>query len=249
MGGEGIGGGDRVLKAKSSKVIGESERRFVDGDELSLEAIEEEEGVPIVDGVLNGALRDFGTLLDLPFEGHCFYNNEWSLKSIIHHNNTPTNDPLYIKLIHPNIIIYNVTKKRLNGFKFALDDPCNLFTKEISHYLKMAHLLIRENILCTVDIDKDHLSACEAYMLYCMTSSTSFNLSHFIVNRTNDFTHRSNGILPYALLLIKFLNKLTGFNPNDQQFISCPPRRNPLTNPSNEEIPEDSRCAHHNHHD
>ncbi|GJZ76276.1 retrovirus-related pol polyprotein from transposon TNT 1-94 [Tanacetum coccineum] len=82
-----------------------------------------------------------GTLLDIPFEGHCFYNNEWSLKSINNHNTTPTNDPLYTKLTHPTSIIYNVTKKRLNGFKFALEDPCNLFVEEACPYLKVAHLL------------------------------------------------------------------------------------------------------------
>nr|GEV85091.1 hypothetical protein [Tanacetum cinerariifolium] len=57
MGGDGSGGGEGVLKAKSNRVIDKS-----DGDELSLETIEEEEDVPIVDGVLNDAL---GTSSDI----------------------------------------------------------------------------------------------------------------------------------------------------------------------------------------
>ncbi|GJT31328.1 hypothetical protein Tco_0911603 [Tanacetum coccineum] len=61
MGGDGSGGGEGVLKAKSSGVIGES-----NGNELRLEAIEEEEDVPLADGVLNGALGAFGDM------GLCF---------------------------------------------------------------------------------------------------------------------------------------------------------------------------------
>ncbi|GJU52268.1 retrovirus-related pol polyprotein from transposon TNT 1-94 [Tanacetum coccineum] len=80
---------------------------------------------------VGASLRDFGTLLDIPFEGHCSHNNEWSLKSINNHNATPTNEPLYTKLTHPTSIIYNITKKRLKEFKFALEDPCNLFVEEI----------------------------------------------------------------------------------------------------------------------
>nr|GEV05192.1 hypothetical protein [Tanacetum cinerariifolium] len=50
MGGDGSGGGEGVLKAKSSRVIGKSE----------------EEDVPLVDGVLNGAFGTFGDM------GLCF---------------------------------------------------------------------------------------------------------------------------------------------------------------------------------
>ena len=138
---------------------------------------------------VGASFRDFGTLLNIPFEGKCFYSNEWSLRSVLKHNSNPTNDPLYTKLTHPTSIIYNITKKRLNDFKFALEDPCNLFVEEICPYLKDAHLLIRENIMCAIDCDMDLLLACEAYMLYCISTSTLFNFSHFIINRINDFKH------------------------------------------------------------
>ncbi|GJZ13699.1 hypothetical protein Tco_0548929, partial [Tanacetum coccineum] len=51
MGGDGIVGGDGVLKAKSSGVIGER----VKVDEFSLELMKDED-VPLVDGVLDDAL-------------------------------------------------------------------------------------------------------------------------------------------------------------------------------------------------
>ncbi|GKC47044.1 hypothetical protein Tco_1064766 [Tanacetum coccineum] len=61
MGGGSIVGGDGVLKAKSSKVIGE--RVIVMSmDELSLDLIKDED-VPLVDGVLDGALGAFGDLV------------------------------------------------------------------------------------------------------------------------------------------------------------------------------------------
>ncbi|GJT91726.1 hypothetical protein Tco_1080571 [Tanacetum coccineum] len=66
--GNGSGGGEGVLKAKSSGVIGES-----NGDELILEAIEEEEDVPLADGVLNGPLSAFGDIA-LEFK---FKNMPW----------------------------------------------------------------------------------------------------------------------------------------------------------------------------
>ncbi|GJR34559.1 hypothetical protein Tco_1210243 [Tanacetum coccineum] len=73
MGSNGCGG-DGVLKEKSSGVIGESVRvmSIVDGDEeknddkLSLEAIEKEDDVPLVDVVLKGALGAFSD------KGLCF---------------------------------------------------------------------------------------------------------------------------------------------------------------------------------
>nr|GEY65326.1 hypothetical protein [Tanacetum cinerariifolium] len=65
--GDGIGGGDGVLKAKSIEVICESVRN---GDELSFEAIEEENDVPLVDGVLNEALGVFSDM------GLCFGNGD-----------------------------------------------------------------------------------------------------------------------------------------------------------------------------
>ena len=197
---------------------------------------------------VGASFRDFRTLLNIPFKGDCFYTNEWSLKSILKHNSNPTNDPLYTKLTHPTSIIYNITKKCLKDFKFAFEDPCNLFVEEICPYLKTAHLLIRENIMCTVDCDKDLLLSSEAYMLFCISSSTPFNFSHFIINRINDFKHWSNGILPYGLLLLKFLDKLTKFSPNNHKYISFLSKMNPISNILNEEIPEDMRCAHHDHH-
>nr|GEU78976.1 hypothetical protein [Tanacetum cinerariifolium] len=55
----GIYGGDGVLKAKSSGVLGDRVVVMSMGDELSLEFIEDDD-VPIVDGVLEGALGAFG---------------------------------------------------------------------------------------------------------------------------------------------------------------------------------------------
>nr|GEV36412.1 hypothetical protein [Tanacetum cinerariifolium] len=55
----GIYGGDGVLKAKSSEVLGERVVVMSMGDELSLELIEDDD-VPLVDGVLEGALGAFG---------------------------------------------------------------------------------------------------------------------------------------------------------------------------------------------
>nr|GEW37807.1 hypothetical protein [Tanacetum cinerariifolium] len=88
MGGDGIGGGDGMLKAKLSGVIGES---VENGDELSLEAIEEEEDVFLVDGVLNGALDAFGDMrlcfgdVVLASSCECYFEKCLPLVSLRHH--------------------------------------------------------------------------------------------------------------------------------------------------------------------
>nr|GEZ52253.1 hypothetical protein [Tanacetum cinerariifolium] len=71
MGGDGIVGGEGVLKAKSNGVTDESVRVMsiddeYNGDELRLGAIAKEDDVPLVDGVLNGALGAFSDM------GLCF---------------------------------------------------------------------------------------------------------------------------------------------------------------------------------
>ncbi|GJT81584.1 hypothetical protein Tco_1055926, partial [Tanacetum coccineum] len=67
IGGSGIVGGDGVLKAKSSVVIGERVIVMTIGscsgvDELSLELIEDED-IPLVDGVLDSAVGAFRDLV------------------------------------------------------------------------------------------------------------------------------------------------------------------------------------------
>ncbi|GJU10856.1 hypothetical protein Tco_1133252 [Tanacetum coccineum] len=68
-------GCDGVLKAKSSGVLGER-----NGDELSLELFEDED-VPLVDGVLDGALGAFGDL------GCCCGDGILESSSVISMNN------------------------------------------------------------------------------------------------------------------------------------------------------------------
>ena len=81
------------------------------------------------------SIKDFGVLLDLPFEGHCFYNNEWSLTSITNNNNKTVKDPFYTKLIHPSSIILEITKKILNGYKYDINDPNKLVESKIATQL------------------------------------------------------------------------------------------------------------------
>ena len=195
------------------------------------------------------SIKDFGVLLDLSFEGHCFYNNEWSLTSITNNNNKTVKDPFYTKLIHPSSIILEITKKRLNGYKYDINDPNKLFTDEICPYLKPIEIIIRENIFCSLHHDS-RLHACEAYMIYCISSSTPFNLAHFLVNRINDFKNKSYEILPYGLLLSKLLAKMRASypNPRNQTLIHVKPSSNPLCYKINEEIEDDFRCGFHHHH-
>ncbi|GJS81879.1 hypothetical protein Tco_0748420 [Tanacetum coccineum] len=81
------------------------------------------------------------------YRGHCFHRNTWSLSSILNHENRSTNDPYFNRLAHPTSIIFNFTKKRLNGDMCETLNPNLLYTDEVYPYLKTVEIAIRENIL------------------------------------------------------------------------------------------------------
>nr|GEW31129.1 ribonuclease H-like domain-containing protein [Tanacetum cinerariifolium] len=107
--------------------------------------------------------------------------------------------------------------------------------------------LQKENILCNKG-HKDHLSACDAYMLYCITT---FNLAHFVANQMFHCKRDPNEVLPYGLFLSNFFEiiRMTRLRFVDERYISYDLTMDPLSNPSNDEIIEDYRCGLHHHHD
>ena len=89
-------------------------------------------------------------------------------------------------------------------------------------------------------------------MLYCITTSTPFNLAFFVAKRMQHSKNSPNEPLPYGLLLSKLLKlfKITYFSLKSKHFISFHPSMDMMSKFSPEgEIIDDYHCALHDHHD
>ncbi|GJR30827.1 zf-CCHC domain-containing protein [Tanacetum coccineum] len=60
--------------------------------------------------------------------------------------------------------------------------------------------IIRENTICQGG-HRDHVSACLCHMLYCIETSTPYNLAFFILKRMEKTQFKPKEVLPYGMLL------------------------------------------------
>nr|GEW20981.1 pentatricopeptide repeat-containing protein [Tanacetum cinerariifolium] len=64
--------------------------------------------------------------------------------------------------------------------------------------------IIRENAIC-LGGHKDHVFACLCHMLYCIETSTRYNLAFFILKRMEKARNKLKELLPYGMLLTRLL--------------------------------------------
>ncbi|GJY94957.1 hypothetical protein Tco_0511318 [Tanacetum coccineum] len=62
--------------------------------------------------------------------------------------------------------------------------------------------IIRENAICLED-HRDHVSTCLCHMLYCIQTSTSYNLALFILKLMEKTRNKPKELLPYGMLLTR----------------------------------------------
>ncbi|GJW03383.1 hypothetical protein Tco_1562239 [Tanacetum coccineum] len=65
--------------------------------------------------------------------------------------------------------------------------------------------IIRENVFC-LGGHRDHVPACLCHMLYCIETSTKYNLAFFILKRMERIRNNPKVILPYGMLLTRLFN-------------------------------------------
>ncbi|GJT79376.1 hypothetical protein Tco_1053718 [Tanacetum coccineum] len=65
--------------------------------------------------------------------------------------------------------------------------------------------IIRENVFC-LGGHRDHVPACLCHMLYCIETSTKYNLTFFILKRMERIRNNPKVILPYGMLLTRLFN-------------------------------------------
>ncbi|GJY83841.1 hypothetical protein Tco_0497217 [Tanacetum coccineum] len=62
--------------------------------------------------------------------------------------------------------------------------------------------IIRENAIC-LGGHGDHVSACLCHMLYCIETSTPYNVAFFILKRMEKTRNKPKELLPYGMLLTR----------------------------------------------
>ncbi|GKC92055.1 hypothetical protein Tco_1157497 [Tanacetum coccineum] len=72
--------------------------------------------------------------------------------------------------------------------------------------------IIRENAIC-LGGHMDHVSACLCYMLYCIETSTPYNLAFFILKRMEMTRFKPKELLPYRMLLTRLFKHVVYVSP------------------------------------
>nr|GEU85935.1 pyruvate decarboxylase 1 [Tanacetum cinerariifolium] len=72
--------------------------------------------------------------------------------------------------------------------------------------------IIRENAIF-LGGHKDHVSACLFRMLYCIESSTAYNLAFFFLKRMEKTRNKPKELLPYGMLLTRLFNHVVSVSP------------------------------------
>ncbi|GKA33241.1 hypothetical protein Tco_0719608 [Tanacetum coccineum] len=77
-----------------------------------------------------------------------------------------------------------------------------ILTQEIQTHMKPWVDIIRENAIC-LGGHRDHVSAYLCHMLYCIETSTPYNLAFFILKRMEKTRFKPKELLPYGMLLTR----------------------------------------------
>ncbi|GJX88245.1 hypothetical protein Tco_0340259 [Tanacetum coccineum] len=87
-----------------------------------------------------------------------------------------------------------------------------ILTGEIQTHMKPWVEIIRENAIC-LGGHKDHVSACLCHMLYCIETSTPYNLAFFILKRMERIRFKPKELLPYGMLLPRLFKHVVSVSP------------------------------------
>ncbi|GKC34898.1 hypothetical protein Tco_1047282 [Tanacetum coccineum] len=97
---------------------------------------------------------------------------------------------------------------RTKNKKTIVVDKNEILTREIQPHMKPWVDIIRENAIC-LGGHKDHVSACLCHMLYCIETSTRYNLAFFILKRMEKTRSKPKELLPYGMLLARLFKHVT----------------------------------------
>ncbi|GJU17507.1 hypothetical protein Tco_1145473 [Tanacetum coccineum] len=144
-------------------------------------------------------------ILKIPYNGQAIFTNEWDLASLEY--SQETEGPYFSDLPTPDDIrrpleLERVMVDRTIKSQTVTLTPNQILTKELSLDMKQWEELIRENLF-GLGGHRDHLTACLAYMLYCVVAEEQYNLAYFFVKRIECARANPTANLPYDMFLTR----------------------------------------------
>ncbi|GJY03431.1 hypothetical protein Tco_0369371 [Tanacetum coccineum] len=161
-------------------------------------------------------LKEFSQILKIPFKGHASDNDMWSLDYLsisvpskgCYKTTPPT--PSVVKSFIQIPRQGQVT--RTKNKKTIIVDKNEILTREIQPHMKTWVDIICENAIC-LGGHKDHVFACLCHMLYCIETSTRYNLAFFILKRMEKTQSKPKELLPYGMLLTRLFKHVVSVFP------------------------------------
>ncbi|GJV39321.1 hypothetical protein Tco_1417761 [Tanacetum coccineum] len=133
-------------------------------------------------------LKEFGQILKFPFKGQASTTEMWSLDHLS--VSVPSKGLYKTKPPSPRVI------KSLIQIPRQGQETRNKNKKTI-----------------VVGGHKDHVFACLCHMLYCIETSTPYNLAFFILKRMEKTRFKQKELLPYGMLLTRLFKHVVSVSP------------------------------------
>nr|GEV00253.1 putative reverse transcriptase domain, ribonuclease H-like domain, aspartic peptidase domain protein [Tanacetum cinerariifolium] len=155
-------------------------------------------------------------ILKILFKGQVSHTDMWSLEylsisvSSKGRYKTTSQSPSIVK--HFIQIPRQGQVTRTKNKKTIFVDKNGFLTREIQPHMKPRVDIICENAIC-LGSHKDHVSSCLCHMLYCIETSTRYNLAFFILKRMEKTRIKHKELLPYGMLFTRLFKHVVSIFP------------------------------------
>ncbi|GJU13658.1 hypothetical protein Tco_1136054 [Tanacetum coccineum] len=160
--------------------------------------------------------EEFGQILKIPFKGQASNTEMWSLDLLL--VSVPSRGLYKTKPPSPGVIksLIQVSRQgqetHTKNKKKIIVGENEILTQEIQTHMKLWVDIIRENAIC-LGGHRDHVSTCLCHMLYCIETSTPYNLAFFILKRMEKTQFKPKELLPYGMLLTRLFKHVVSVSP------------------------------------
>ncbi|GKE79106.1 hypothetical protein Tco_1545226 [Tanacetum coccineum] len=103
-------------------------------------------------------------------------------------------------------------ESRTKNKKTTIVGENEILTREIQTHMKPWVNIFCENAIC-LGGHRDHVSACLCHMLYCIETSTPYNLAFFILKRMEKTRFKPKELLTYGMLLTRLFKHVMSVSP------------------------------------
>nr|GFA89091.1 pentatricopeptide repeat-containing protein [Tanacetum cinerariifolium] len=151
-------------------------------------------------------LENFGQILKIPFKGQVSHT-DMSLLDYLSLS-APSKGRYKTTPPSPNVIksLIQVPRQgqvtRAKNKKTVVVDKNKILSREIQPHMRPWVDIIHENFIC-LGGHQDHVSSCLCHMLYCIKTTTSYNITFFILKRIENTRNKPEELLSYGMLLTR----------------------------------------------